>query len=531
MADLSEAAATELQLQRALSRQSEHEKQHPNHHHHHNHPNGETQLNEKPSTITSGSGSGTAPQDTESACSLSDELTLEGAENPYNWSTSRRMAITLAVCIHSLAATMGSSLFTPGIIEMQMGLKMKEIASYAALSVYVAGMAVGPVLFAPMSEVYGRRFVLVPAWIVFLGFTAGCAASKNTASMLVCRLFAGVFASPTLTVAGGMVTDLWPRERLGYVAMGLFTMTAFLGPVLGPIIGGYLVQNLSADQGWRWCFWFLLIFSGACSLNWSWIPETYTPTLLEKKRRAIPEDIRPPLKPGAEASWELYKNSITRPIMLLVLDPVVFLSSLYVSFVFAIIYLFLGAYPVIFRGRYGMTPGESGLAFLGIGFGVILVFPCAGYANAKYLELKKARGIEPHMPFPEGRLLMAIFGAFLVPVSLFWFAWTGKKEIHWIVPVLSGVPFGLGLTTVFISLVSYLAEAYYEFSASAIAANTILRSLMAAAFPLFVSKMYRDMKPEWASSTLGFVALAFIPVPWLFWKYGHKLRERSKFKP
>lgn len=103
-------------------------------------------------------------------------------------------------------------------------------------------------------------------------------------------------------------------------------------------------------------------------------------------------------------------------------------------------YLFLGAYPIVFRGRYGMKSGEAGLAFLGIGLGVILVFPAAGYANVLYVRLKKARGIELDKRFPEGRLLMAIFGAVLPPISLFWFAWTGRKDIHWIVPILSGVP-------------------------------------------------------------------------------------------
>lgn len=177
---------------------------------------------------------------------------------------------------------------------------------------------------------------MIPSWIVFCAFTAGCAASQNAATLLICRLLSGIFASPTLTVAGGVVTDIWRTNQLG-PAMGLFTMTAFLGPVIGPIIGGYLVQNLAADKGWRWCFWFLLIFSGVCALNWLWVPETYRPALLERKRRKIPEADRPAAKAGTEPSLELFRNSITRPILLLVLNPVVFLSSLYVSFVFAIV--------------------------------------------------------------------------------------------------------------------------------------------------------------------------------------------------
>lgn len=124
---------------------------------------------------------------------------------------------------------------------------------------------------------------------------------------------------------------------------------------------------------------------------------------------------------------------------------------------------------------------------------------------------------------------MAIFGAFLPPISLFWFAWTGKASIHWIVPILSGIPFGLGLTSVFIGLVTYIAEAYYEYSASAIAANTLMRSVMAAGFPLFAKTMYEKLGPEKASSLLGGLAVGFAPVPWLFWRYGERLRRMGGF--
>lgn len=162
-------------------------------------------------------------------------------------------------------------------------------------------------------------------------------------------------------------------------------------------------------------------------------------------------------------------------------------------------YLYFGAYPLIFQGRYHFTSGYSGLAFLGIGIGVILSFPTGALSNIIYIRLKKDR-----RTYPEGRLPMAIVAAIIVPASIFWFAWSGGRNgVHWIVPALSGVPFGWSMVMLFISQISFLAEGYLEYSASVIAANTIMRSLFSMAFPLFGPTMYRAMTPEWAGSLLG----------------------------
>lgn len=111
-------------------------------------------------------------------------------------------------------------------------------------------------------------------------------------------------------------------------------------------------------------------------------------------------------------------------------------------------YLYFGAYPLIFQGRYHWGPGFSGLAFVGIGIGVIFSFLTAGYSNKIYLRLKEKRNQGD--VYPEGRLPLAIVAALLVPGSIFWFAWSGFARIHWIVPILSGVPFGWSMVVLFV---------------------------------------------------------------------------------
>lgn len=112
------------------------------------------------------------------------------------------------------------------------------------------------------------------------------------------------------------------------------------------------------------------------------------------------------------------------------------------------------------------------------------------------------------------------------------FGWTGvNPDIHWIVPTLSGLLTGFGLLAIFLQSLNYLVDAYLMFAASAIAANTFLRSLCGAAFPLFARQMFEGMGIQWASTLLGILAALLVPVPVWFYLRGAKIREKSAYAP
>lgn len=116
--------------------------------------------------------------------------------------------------------------------------------------------------------------------------------------------------------------------------------------------------------------------------------------------------------------------------------------------------------------------------------------------------------------------------------GLFWFGWTGYTgNIHWIVPILSGLFTGFGLFSIFLSLLNYIVDAYLMFAASAIAANTFMRSMFGGVFPLFATFMFDGMGIQWASTMLGCVALVLVPMPAVFYMFGKRLRAKSKFAP
>lgn len=190
------------------------------------------------------------------------------------------------------------------------------------------------------------------------------------------------------------------------------------------------------------------------------------------------------------------------------------------------LYLLFGAYPIVFQQVRGWSEGIGGLPFLGVALGMVLGIGFAGWTNKWYTdEAMKHGGVAP----AEARLPPAMFGSVAIPIGLFWFAWTDYPSIHWISPVLAGAPFGFGFTIVFLAVQNYLIDSYTIFAASVLAANTVLRSCFGAAFPLFTSDMFDALGIHWAGSIPAFLALACVPFPFIFYRYGARIRSRCVY--
>jgi hypothetical protein len=190
------------------------------------------------------------------------------------------------------------------------------------------------------------------------------------------------------------------------------------------------------------------------------------------------------------------------------------------------LYMCFAAFPIVFQEYRGWSEGIGGLSFLGVAVGMLSGVLYALYDNGRYAKVvAEHKGIAP----PEARLPPGIVGSVLLPVGLFWFAWTNGPNIHWIVPIIASGFFAAGLVLVFLSLLNYLIDSYVIYAASVLAANSVVRSLFGAAFPLFTTYMFQNLGIHWASSVPAFLALACMPFPFLFWRYGEAIRVRCKY--
>jgi multidrug resistance protein len=359
------------------------------------------------------------------------------------------------------------------------------------LSLFVVGFALGPLLWAPFSELYGRQIIFFITFLAFTAFNAGAAGSQNLWTLLILRFFGGAFGSSPLTNAGGVVADLFAAKERG-LAMSVFSIAPFMGPVLGPIVSGFLGMT----EGWRWVEGLMAIFSGVVFFAAIiLVPETYPPVLLRERARALSKHTgkvymsRGDIDQGKTSLGEAFATGLQRPWVLLFCEPIVFLLSIYMAIIYGTLYMLFGAFPIVYRFGRGWNEGVAGLPFIGVAIGMFLALAYTMiYDNKRYLKVVKESpsGFAP----PEARLPPAIVGGIALPIGLIWFAWTNYPSLPWAASVAAAIPFGFGMVLIFLSIMNYLIDAYTIFAASVLAGNGIIRSIFGAVFPLFTVQMY-----------------------------------------
>ncbi|KAK7193893.1 hypothetical protein DPSP01_010145 [Paraphaeosphaeria sporulosa] len=450
--------------------------------------------------------------------------------NPMTWSTTKKWVGCVCMAFATLTVSFCSSAFSGGVRQILMEFDVSQEVVTLGISLFVLGFALGPLLWAPFSELYGRQIVFFGTFLAFVAFNAGAAGSKNIWTLLILRFFSGAFGSSPLTNAGGVVADLFAAKERG-LAMSIFSVAPFMGPVLGPIVGGFLGMT----EGWRWVEGLMAIFSGIVFfIAILCVPETYPPVLLRKRAQTLSKMTgkvymsRGDIDQGKITLGEAFSTGLKRPWILLFTEPIVFLLSLYMAIIYGTLYMLFGAYPIVYRLGRGWNEGISGLPFAGVAIGMIAaVTYTIVYDNKRYVRCaeKSANGFAT----PEDRLPTAIIGGIALPIGLFWFAWTNSPSLPWAASVAAGIPFGFGMVLIFLSIMNYLIDAYTIFAASVLAGNGIIRSVFGAAFPLFTSQMYSRLGIHWASSIPAFLALACLPFPFLFYKYGTAIRKKCKY--
>ncbi|KAG8752407.1 hypothetical protein FRC12_011991 [Ceratobasidium sp. 428] len=325
-----------------------------------------------------------------------------------------------------------------------------------------------------------------------------------------------------MTNVGGTLADIWDVEERG-VAMAIFSASIFVGPCVGPLIGGFIGETI----GWRWIYWVLFIFVGVVFIATVLLmPETLSSVLLRRRAERLRKETGDEtLKSEAEllqvSMADKVKISLTRPLILLATEPLLICMSGYLTFIYSLLYLFFFAYPIVFIPK-GFNAGEIGLTFIGVMIGILIAMLLLPVQEKAYRKVCSKRGL-----VPEARLPFMMFGSILLPFSLFIFAWTSMPHVHWIGATIAGVPFGTAMVTVYISANSYIIDTYQRYTASAVAAKTFLRSIVGATVPLWVNQMYKGMKPQWASTLLAFLAILAMPIPFIFFHYGDRIRARS----
>ncbi|KAL7941179.1 major facilitator superfamily domain-containing protein [Trichoderma barbatum] len=451
--------------------------------------------------------------------------------NPFNWATPYKAFITFQLGMIAMAASVGSSIMAPTEPTLQKVFHVGHEVSVLCTSLYILGFAFGPLCWAPLSELWGRRVSLISPMFAVGLFSIGTATSKNIQSVLVTRFFAGLFASSPVSNVGAVMGDIWAPKVRG-TAVVFYALAVVGGPTLGPIIGASLTVN--SHLGWRWTEYIQAIWTFTVTFfALVFLPETYSPVLLKRKAQRLRKET------GNQAYYHphdmmklspkiILTKHLGRPLRMLFTEPMVTCIALYASFVYGLLYMSLEVFPIVFAQHRGWGLVQSSLPFLALFIGVLMAMFVNLANQPRYARLVDAAGGKP---VPEARCAPMAIGGILFAIGLFWFGWTADTKIHWVVPVLAAVFIGAGFNIIFQQCINFLIDTYRLYAASATSANTFLRSALAASFPLAATPMFHNLGVGPAMSLMGGIAVIAIPVPFLFMKYGLALRKLSKFAP
>ncbi|KAI0384215.1 MFS general substrate transporter [Hypomontagnella monticulosa] len=445
-------------------------------------------------------------------------------EHPYNWPLARKWAITILLSNGGLVTLMSGAMLAPALETISADLKTGEEETQIFLSIFVLAFAFGPMVLSPLAEVFGRRPVWIASSCFYILWNTVAGFAQTSGLMIASRVLSGIGASAEFAISNPVLADCWIPSQRG-TSFTISTFIPLLGPALGPIIGGAVSQSI----GWRWTFWILSIYDALLVVIALFIfKETYEVILLNRRAAKLRKSTGNPYYTKAQGASETLKarlsRSLSRPLRLLLTQPILQVVAIFLAYNFGILYLVLSTFATLWIERYGQTQTQSGLNYIALVIGYTIAAQVGGRLMDRLWAYLKGRA--GNSTAPEYRVPLMIPGAVLIPLGLLVYGWTAERHMHWIVPDVGIAILGCGIINNTQALQAYVMDAYREYVASASAASQFLRSIAGFAFPIFAPAMYQNLGYGWGNSVLAltFVVIGW-PAPFLLWRYGAKLRS------
>lgn len=438
--------------------------------------------------------------------------------------------MTMVVSLFTFISPVASSIPSPSLpaISNDLHLPVGSILQNMSLSIFILAYALGPLVWGPLSELFGRLPILQSSNIFFLIFNTACAFAKTPTQLLIFRFLAGLGGAAPQSVGGAVVGDLWAPDERGS-AMSIYSLAPLVGPATGPLVGGWIAEK----SEWQWVFWSVSIADALLQVaGFVFIRETYAGQILRCRAAKLRKEKNDPRircefeTPDRHWSRVLARGMI-KPWYFLATEPIVQVLALYMAVLYGLLYLTLTAFVELFTVEYGQSDGIAGLHYLSITLGSTVGGQVgARVLNKVYAKLKAKNG---GVGTPEMRLPLLMVTATTLPVGLLIYGWTAQAHTHWIFPDLGVFIFSIGIGGNWTCIQTYLVDSYAVYAASAIAGVTSFRALAGFGFPLFADKIYGQLGNGWGNTILALVCLVIgCPAPFVFYKYGPALRARGQ---
>ncbi|KAH7113730.1 MFS multidrug transporter-like protein [Dendryphion nanum] len=447
-------------------------------------------------------------------------------ENPREWRQGFKWGVVLLLAFMAFTVTFTCISVVPiaaSIAQDLSGTQADSSSTALLVTIWELGEAIGPLLIAPLSEIFGRYPTMNVCNILFIFTTFLAATSNSTTLFIAARALTGVtVASNVLNPA--IIGDMFESEQRGS-AMSLVMLAPLIGGAVGPAISGAIAETL----GWREVLFIATGIAIACELMFLiFFKETYKMVILRQRLVKMRKE-----EGGhhAHADHE-HKNlrkllySITRPAAVLWGSGVLMLLSVFGSVAFSYFYVMSISLPEILQNVYGFSPALTGTAFMSFSVGSFLaVLLCNSTLDRIYISLRGSSSKSK----PEHRLPLTIVGAFTLPLCVTAYGWVAQLCLPVPLLLLCVAMLGFTLMITVIPLSAYVVDAFGLYSASAMTGIIVTRCLMSTFLPLTTGPLAEHLGYGWGFTCCGAFSLCLAPVAVLVYKYGHVWRQQCEF--
>ena len=344
--------------------------------------------------------------------------------DPQHWPLAMKWMATVTCCVIGIAMTLPTSVEGPAQNAFDAYYGVDPLAGSMTTGIFLIGIGVGSLFAGPFSETFGRNVIYFSALVLAMLFTMAKALAPNYGAAIAFRFLCALFAAAPMTVAGGTIGDVWQPHQIPF-GLPFATFCAYSGPILGPVVGAY-----TPEIGFAWADWISMLIMGATIIFVLLAqPETYSPLLLEwraKHLRDLTGDSRYHTEHTSVSSLgpRLLSN-LYRPFVMIWTEPIILIFTFYLVLLYFVLFTFLGGYEAIFTRTYGISTSLTYILWVAMLPGVFIAMVMIPFV---YSLTKKsaAKSMAEGKPLqPEVSLYWAMAGAsILMPVSLFWMAWT-----------------------------------------------------------------------------------------------------------
>ncbi|EON98362.1 putative vitamin b6 transporter bsu1 protein [Phaeoacremonium minimum UCRPA7] len=453
-----------------------------------------------------------------------DRIKSTNSAHPMHWSPLKKWAIVSIYCLLQVFVTLSSTTYVSAefLITERFGGATQVVA--LGQSMFIVGNAVGPAFLGPLSDIGGRKWVYVVSILLFAILNIGTALAMNLPMLIIFQFLCGAAGSTALSNVAGTIADLFGNSDGAGQPMALFVLSANYGPSLGSPVGEWIADN--PHMGLNWIFWINVIIGGAFALVMCFVPETLPRIVIKKavEKHQVNDSEEIGIAQEHVNVMREIRFVTTMALRIMVTEPIVTFLAIYNGFAYGLLFLYLDGVFDIFVVNNGLSYIGADLTYLNFVVGVTVMFLFIPVQTYLFTRDRERHGYAR----PEARFLTSLVTVWLFPISLLWFAFTCDGNTSYWSPVVAGAVLGFCDPLLYLGMLNYIADAYTNVAASAIAAFLIPSFTIAAGCAHIGIVMFDQMSSKWAMATLGFISFGLVALVYILYFFGEKIRSWSK---